>query len=155
MDTKIYKTQISITLEPIWHEDAPEIEVGVGNQIVKHTLTSTETFDFELQSESKTVELLVRFLNKKDSDTVPEKNLDKAVIVKAVKINGITDDRFVWTGCYEPLYPEPWYSQQALPPSKVLVGHNYLGWNGQWMLSVQIPAFRWMHQVLSLGWIYD
>jgi hypothetical protein len=97
----------------------------------------------------------VELLNKIDADTVPDKGLDKAVIIESVSFFGISDPKFAWTGVYEPKYPEPWYSEQAVRPDAVLKNHNYLGWNGVWSIQIQVPAFLWMHQLLGLGWIYN
>lgn len=154
MDT-VYNTSIALTLTPRWHIDPPEIIVRANDQSQRLLLTHTETFQFEFYSGPDDIVISVELLNKHDSDTVPEKNLDKAVIVDALLINGVDDERFVWAGEYRPRYPEPWYSEQAEPPSAVLKNHNYLGWNGVWSVRIQIPAFLWIHQLLGLGWVYD
>lgn len=154
MDTKLYKTTVSLLLIPIWHNDPPVIEVSVDDNTQKVSLTETGVFNFETHSLSDIV-VSVKFTNKHDNDTVIEKNLDKAVIIDSLTINGISDPKFVWAGEYWPDYPTLWYNQQIKKPPAVLTNHNYLGWNGTWLVRIQVPAFRWMHGVLGLGWTYD
>jgi hypothetical protein len=154
MDT-MYNTTIALTLSPVWHNDPPLVEMHIDGQTQQVNLTSTQTFNYQTQCYPKNLIVSVRLLNKKDSDTIPEKNLDKAVVVESLSINGITDPMFVWLGKYRPDYPEPWYSQQITKPQAVLDNQNYLGWNGVWSVDVEVPAFQWIHQKLGLGWIYD
>jgi len=153
MNTK-YKVQTRILLNPRWHSDAPQIRVGCGREIYNYVLYDQRWFDFEFDSDQSQETIAVEFLNKLDTDTVLEQNLDKAVIVEAVEFFGITDPQFVWAGEYRPRYPEPWASEQdQLEP--VLKHHNYLGWNGKWTLTFDVPVFTWMHKVQNLGWIYS
>jgi hypothetical protein len=102
-----------------------------------------------------TATLTVELLNKTDVDTVPDKGLDKAVIIESVSFFDIADDRFVWAGEYCPEYPEPWYSEQTVQPAPLLKSHTYLSWNGKWTLTFDLPVFTWIHRVQNLGWIYD
>ena len=155
MDTNLYNTDIALTLCPVWHNDPPLINVYVDDQVQHIVLKDTQTFNFKICSLSKNITVSVELLNKKDTDTIVEKNLDKAIIIDSISINGIADSRFVWAGEYRPDYPEPWFSQQQTVPPAVLKNHNYLGWNGTWVINIQVPAFLWMHQVLGLGWVYD
>lgn len=154
MDT-VYNTSIALTLTPQWHIDPPEIIIRVNDQNQQLLLKQTETFQFEFYSAPRDVLISVELINKQERDTVPEKNLDKAVIIDQLTINGISDPRFVWAGEYRPDYPEPWYSQQQDKPPALLTNHNYLGWNGIWNITIQVPAFLWMHRQLGLGWVYD
>jgi len=151
-----YPVKLAVTLRPIWHQDPPQIQIGVDNNLQFVTLEKLTTFNFEFDAQKK-VNLQVRFLNKTDQDTIVEQNLDKAVVVEAVSFFGISDPRFVWAGIYYPEYPEPWASQQLqqgkdLPAQ--LKSHNYLSWNGTWKLEFTVPVFTWMHQTQGLGWIY-
>jgi hypothetical protein len=155
MDTNLYNTEISLTLRPIWHNEPPELEITIDNQTQQIKLTDTQIFNFQTHSLPRNIVVSIKLINKKDSDVVPDKNLDKAVIIDMLTVNGISDSRFVWAGEYRPDYPEPWYSQQQDKPPALLKNHNYLGWNGVWAVSIQVPAFLWMHQLLGLGWIYD
>jgi hypothetical protein len=151
----MYNTTIALILSPVWHNNPPLVEVCIDDTVQQVELTETKTFNYQILSHPKDLVVSVTLLNKKDSDTIPERNLDKAVIVDSLTVNGITDSRFVWAGEYRPDYPEPWFSQQQTVPPAVLKNHNYLSWNGSWLINIQVPAFLWMHRVLGLGWVYD
>jgi hypothetical protein len=153
MTTK-FKIQTKILLKPVWHTDVPNIRVSAGNEVVNYNLYDPRWFEFEFNSNQPQETISVEFLNKKDTDTVLDKNLDKAVIVEAVDFFGIQDPKFVWAGIYVPHYPEPWASQQdSLMPE--LKNHNYLSWNGKWTLTFDVPVFTWIHKIQNLGWIYS
>ncbi|CAB4138224.1 hypothetical protein UFOVP328_417 [uncultured Caudovirales phage] len=152
MATK-YKVSAGILLEPRWHQDPPQICVTAGRERINYNLYDQRWFRFDFETDQAQEYITVEFLNKQNTDTVPEQGLDKAVIVRTVDFFGIQDPKFVWAGVYEPRYPEPWASQQTtLEP--VLKNYNYLGWNGKWTLTFDVPVFTWIHQVQNLGWIY-
>lgn len=155
MATELYSTKIDIHVTPVWHRDPPLISIAFDNQIYEHTVEHPTTYHFESLQKSGACVLQIEFYGKQDSDTVPEQALDKALIIDSVTVNGIAHEKILLQSQYQPRYPEPWYSQQAVKPSPVLMGHNYLGWNGIWTLDIKVPAFRWLHEVLDLGWIYD
>jgi hypothetical protein len=151
-----YPIKIAVTLRPIWHQDPPRIRIGIGNNLTKIDLRETATINFDFESDSQ-CELSVEFLNKQDTDTVPEQGLDKAVIVESVSFFGISDPKFVWAGVYTPNYPEPWATQQrsqGVALKQHLTQHNYLSWNGKWRLTFTVPVFTWIHKTQDLGWIY-
>jgi hypothetical protein len=151
-----YPVKLAVTVSPIWHVDAPEIQIGINDNLTPVKLTETTVFEFEFLAD-KDSELTIEFLNKIESDTVPNLNLDKAVVVETVSFFNISDPKFVWAGIYDPKYPEPWATEQknqniVLPNE--LKYHNYLGWNGVWRLQFTVPVFTWIHQIQDLGWIY-
>jgi hypothetical protein len=151
--TTTYPVKLAVTLRPVWHQDPPCVRLGIGKNLTEINLTETATINFEFEA-SQSCELTVELLNKQDSDTVPDLGLDKAVIIESISFFGIEDPRFVWAGVYEPRYPEPWYSQQTVKPPLTLKSHTYLGWNGKWTLTFDVPVFTWIHQTQDLGWIY-
>lgn len=153
MDTNLHTVRVEFSLSPVWHDEPPEIIVGLDENIIyAGKLFSCTTFKFEQSLTQDLHSLWVEFTNKKDSDT--QGNLDKAVIVEKIIFNNITDPKFVWEGSYQPIYPEPWASQQKnLKP--LLKSHTYLSWNGKWTLTFSVPIFTWIHKVQNLGWIYD
>lgn len=153
MGTNLYLLRAKFLLTPVWHDDPPEIIVGLDESIIyAGKLFATTAFNIDQQLELGEHSLWVEFTNKKDSDT--QGKLDKAVIVDSVIFNDISDPKFVWEGMYQPCYPEPWASQQNnLQP--ILKSHNYLGWNGKWTLTFDAPIFTWIHKTQNLGWIYD
>lgn len=151
----MYQLDCSVWLKPVWHNDPPLIKLGIDNNVEQISLTEPTEFKFNQTLDSGEHTLTIEFLNKIDSDTQFHLGLDKAVIVDKIVFFGINDPKFVWQGKYTPQYPERWVSQQSTPPSKILLMHNYLGWNGVWKLQFQLPIFTWIHQVQDLGWIYQ
>lgn len=152
MTTK-YPVELAVTLRPRWHQDPPRVRIGIDHNLREVDIENTVTLRFDVEL-ARTGTLTVELINKQDSDTVIEHNLDKAVIIESISFFGIEDPRFVWAGEYRPDYPEPWASEQTdLAP--VLKNHNYLGWNGKWTLTFDVPVFTWIHQVQNLGWIYS
>jgi len=145
-----YPVVIDIHLRSVWHDNPPEINIGINDNINRIVLTDDQVFHYEFDTD-KPVVLTVELLNKTDADTV--NGLDKAVIIESVSFFGISDSKFVWAGEYRPEYPEPWASQQhELKP--LLKNHTYLSWNGKWTLTFTVPVFTWIHQTQDLGWIY-
>ena len=148
-----YPVKMAVCLQPVWHNDPPEINIGINDNIQRIILRDNQTFHYEFTANNQAT-LLVELLNKTDADTIPDKGLDKAVVIKSVSFFDITDNRFVWAGEYYPKYPEPWYSEQTVKPEPLLKSHTYLCWNGKWTLTFDVPVFTWIHRVQNLGWIY-
>ena len=152
-----YPVKIDVHLRPIWHDNPPEINIGINDDIQRIILTDNQVFHYEFTA-NNTSTLTVELLNKTNADTVPDKGLDKAVVIESISFFGITHNRFIWQGVYEPNYPEPWATEQqdqgvVLKPQ--LTNQTYLAWNGKWRLTFTVPVFTWIHQVQNLGWIYD
>ena len=154
--TITYQVKLAVTLRPVWHNDPPQIRIGIDEVMSDMTLTDTTTVNFDVDAVEK-CKLTIEFLNKTDQDTVPDQNLDKAVLIESIDFFGISDPKFVWAGIYEPKYPEPWATQQrnlgvVLAPQ--ITNCTYLTWNGNWTLTFDVPVFAWIHKVQDLGWIY-
>ncbi len=148
-----YPVKLDIHLRSIWHDNPPEINIGIDDDIQRIILTDDQIFHYEFTADNTSI-LSVELLNKTDADTVPDSGLDKAVIIESVSFFGINDPRFAWSGEYRPNYPEPWHSEQLAKPAPLLKSHTYLGWNGKWTLTFDVPVFTWIHRVQNLGWIY-
>lgn len=150
-----YWTKIEVDIEPVWHDELPEIEISFAKQrLFLGALSERRTFEIQQRLPSGSYDLVIDFINKKDSDTDLSKGLDKAVIIRRVAINGLSDAKFIWAGIYRPRYPQMWLSQQTQPPAAELLAKDYLGWNGTWTLHLTCPVFSWIHRTLGLGWIY-
>lgn len=149
-----YPVKLDVHLRSVWHNNPPEINIGINDNIQKLILTDNRVFHYEFMADNRST-LTVELLNKTDADTIPDKGLDKAVIIKSVGFFDITDNRFVWAGEYCPSYPEPWYSEQTVKPESLLKNHTYLCWNGKWTLTFDVPVFTWIHKIQDLGWIYN
>ena len=152
--TTPYPVKVDIQLRPVWHDNPPEINIGINDNIQRIILKDNQTFHYEFTADNRAT-LTIELLNKTDADTIPDKGLDKAVVIESVSFFDIKDNRFVWLGEYCPEYPEPWYSEQTVKPNPLLKNHTYLGWNGKWTLTFTVPVFTWIHRVQNLGWIYD
>ena len=148
-----YPVKLDIHLRSIWHDNPPEINIGINDDIQRIILTDDQIFHYEFTADNTSI-LSVELLNKTDADTISDKGLDKAVIIESVSFFGINDPRFVWSGEYRPDYPEPWHSEQLAKPEPLLKNHTYLSWNGKWTLTFDVPVFTWIHRVQNLGWIY-
>jgi len=101
-----YPVELDIHLRSIWHNNPPEINIGINNDIQRIMLSKDQIFHYKFISDKSSI-ITVELLNKTDADTVPNKGLDKAVIIESVGFFGILDDRFIWLGEYCPEYPEP------------------------------------------------
>lgn len=153
MATTLHELHIQLELEPRWHQDPPWVTIQFRDQIQwQGALTHGRTFEMHSREPAGPASVTVEMTNKKDSDTVIDQGLDKAVIVKSVVFNGIRDPRFVWQGLYSPRYPVHMLKDR---PDPVLRYHDYLGWNGPWTLQFSVPIFTWIHQVRDLGWIHS
>lgn len=148
---------LAVTLRPVWHQEPPLIEISCGENVQTVNLDQPHTFNFDYRGAGLQT-LRIKFLNKKDSDTILSHGLDKYVVIEQVSFFGISDPRFIWIGEYRPLYPEPWASQQreaGNAPSEILNNTNTLTWNGEWKLEFCSPVFTWIHKLQKLGWIYS
>ena len=155
MATELYHTSINLDLEPVWYDDAPEIVVSFGTEVHKLCLQNPACLRFAAVLPPGEARLKIEFVNKRDGDTQPDQNLDKAVKVQSVTVNGITDPRFIYQSRYTPIYNPIWLDQQHSRPPAEISGATYLGWNGCWSLTIEVPAFVWIHKTLALGWIFQ
>ena len=149
MDTK-FNLELDLVIQPHWWRTRPIISYGIDNQLI-NTITVTNTCTIRIAYPFAPGEhsVWVKFENKDYNDCVMDQNLDMAVEIQAVTIEGMTLDRFRWAGEYHPDYPT-WLTDQ--PP--VIKSATYLGWNGKWTLTFTTPIFTWIHQLENLGWLY-
>lgn len=159
MDTKLYHLRAKLWLTPRSNNGDPKIRIMLDNNIIySGTLSISQCFDINYHLSKNDHQLSVEFFNKHDKDTNIITDLDKAVIIDRISFNDIESNQFVWQGIYEPVYPEPWATEQRIQGvvlRQQLKSHTYLGWNGKWTLTFSMPIFTWIHKVESLGWIYD
>lgn len=148
--------ELELVLAPVWHDDPPRVQVWCHDQRRDLVLDHVHNLSFSFQAQGQQT-LAIDFYNKTDSDSQPDRGLDKAVIIQSISFFGITDPRFIWVGHYQPQYPEPWASQQraqGLVLDPVLTNVDRMGWNGRWWLDFDLPIFTWIHNLQNLGWIY-
>ena len=142
--TTTYPVKMAVTLRPV---DLPNVRIGINGDLFLLQLDKTETINFEFESDDS-CELTVELI---------DKTAQEAVVIESVSFFDIEDPKFAWAGVYTPVYPEPWATEQqdqgvVLKPH--LCPHTYLGWNGKWTLTFDLPVFTWIHRVQNLGWIY-
>ena len=144
-------TRIDIKLSPVMFNRAPTVRIGIGNDLHDIILTKPTWFHWSIdQLQDTSIILTVEQYGKTNKDTIPEQQLDTAIVIEEVKLNGLTSPKFAWAGVYRPEYP-------AHYPNKIpeLTNLNYLGWNGVWTLKLTVPIYTWIHKIENLGWIYD
>lgn len=157
MDTRLYRLRAQVWLTPVIGIESPVIKIDFNQQrIFDGALTHPRCFDIDCELPAGVQTLQIKFDNKTIENSLP--GTDMAVIIDRVVFNDIESPKFAWAGVYEPRYPEPWASEQQalgqiLEPK--LTNHTYLGWNGTWSLQFTTPIFTWIHQLQSLGWIYQ
>lgn len=150
MDT-IYNLQTEIDIKPIYWRTIPVVRFGI-NDIHLQTVSISSNIKFYVNEQLKigTHYIWLEFVNKDYNDCQLEKNLDMAVEIESVTIEGMTLDRFKWAGLYYPEYPENYNDKQT-----VIESATYLGWNGKWVLPFTTPIFTWIHKLENLGWLYE
>ena len=139
-----YPVKLSVTLRPV---DLPNVRIGINGDLFPIVLDQTNTIHFEFES-ADTSNLTVELV---------DKTAQEAVVIESVSFFGIEDPKFAWAGVYEPIYTEPWASEQqdqGVVLKQHLCPHTYLGWPGKWTLTFDVPVFTWVHKVQNLGWIY-
>lgn len=148
-----------ICLKAVFNETQPHVIVRIDDDVIYQGFIDEEHYiDFSQDIDAGKHKLIIDFDNKVLTDRDIAQALDMAVVVDHIEFFGITSQKFVWNGLYDPIYPEPWASEQrekgiTLRPR--LTACNYLGWNGRWSLAFTAPIFTWIHQVEELGWIYN
>ena len=153
----MHRFDCRIFLQTIWWKDPPEIALALNDSVIfQGALEQDRDFSIHRNLPNGIHRLCLTLFNKVDADTVHNK--DKAVIVQAVDFFGLRSPHFVWRGQYQPIYPEPWATQQKTKGvilDQTLQGHNRISWNGTWFLEFSSPIFTWIHQAHDLGWIHE
>ena len=97
--------------------------------------------------------LTVKLINKDDTELC-RFGRDMIIGIESVRVQHY-DHEFSIYSEYEPVYPEPWYSEQKTAgtiPSPI-IHSNYIGWPGEWRLQISLPVYRWIHNMTSQGWL--
>lgn len=153
MDIKSFNFEILLEIDPIMESVPPHCIVKLDDCTIADLFLKKSIFiKHETLLGSGPHCISVQLVDKSDLDTI------QALKIKNIKINGISDPKFVWQGIYRPDYPEPWATQQrnqGIELSSEITNGDYLGWNGTWTLEFLSPVFTWIHQIKDLGWIYD
>lgn len=151
-------TVVDICLKPVYWQDYPEIEIRWDSDVLfRGELDHGHIKTFRVNGSPGDHRLNVEFYNKRNGDTVVDRDLDKAVIINSVAFEGMLFDSFMHAARYWPQYPDSYRDtcrQQDINLESNIVS-NYLGWNGVWVLPVCFPIFTWIHETENLGWIYE
>jgi hypothetical protein len=148
---------IGLVLEPVYWDDPPDVRIEFNKTVlINNSFTTAQQFNWKLPAEDQN-RLSVFFLNKKDQDTVD--NLDKAVIIKEISLEGLSYPSFMHCSRYQPDYSTGYY-QYAKENNIVVesvIHANYLGFNGEWFFEFTWPTFTWIYETETngRGWIYE
>lgn len=140
MVAKTFTVDIEIKLTPIGN---PKCRVSLGDQCRDLTIDHEQSINISYQG-CDDIKLMIEHYDKSDDDPTT------ALVISQIKINNISEYKFVYQGIYYPKYPMHLINNQAILPHQ-----NYLGWNGVWILELTLPIYTWIHKTLDLGWIYD
>lgn len=148
---------LGLLIDALYWADPPEIQIKFNQNILfSGTLTKIQKFNWALPAQDQN-RLSVFFLNKKDSDTVD--NLDKAVIIKSIELEGLNYPTFMYCSQYRPEYSDGYYryAKENNIVVEPLIHSNYVGFNGEWFLEFTWPTFTWIYETetQSGGWIYE
>lgn len=144
-----YLTDFAITVEPVYDELPPRVQLGLDYELETVELLAPHTCVYGLNLSEGAHCITVSLVDKPRNDRV------QAVKITRIEFEGISTSNMYWAGQYYPTYPQPWLSQQTVQPAACLQGCDYLGWNGTWRLEFTVPIFTWIHRLENLGWIYQ
>lgn len=154
MDIKSFDVSIKVEVNPIWHSDPPRISYGINNNLRELVIKKNQILNIKSRLPIGKHTLYINFINKLDSDCIPDQKLDKQIHIGKITIDGYSTSKFNHLSEYRPIYPEPWFSQQLTVPPEVHFSPTILGLNGEWSLNFYSPVFPWIHKIEDLGWIW-
>lgn len=160
MDIKrSYGVTVDVHLKSLYWKRYPTVKVSLNGQVKDVTVDKDMTVSFVTEAQQGDLfTLSIEHYGKIPDDHDTINNLDTAVIVDRITLNGIDSRRFVWEGIYEPQYDESYveeYRRNGIELQSKIRYCNYLGWNGVWSMQFTAPVFTWIHNLENLGWIYD
>jgi hypothetical protein len=151
----IYTADIKLFLTGQFSVCEPMVKININHRTIK-TVPVNGSVQLELQIPSQPAgECLFSlvFFNK-DYSEFEKYNKDMMINIDKIVLQDYPYD-FSKHGIYIPEYPKLWAQQQrdlgnVLPPK---ICSNYLGWNGEWQLNLEMPVYRWIHKTVNLGWL--
>lgn len=146
-------TTVDIFLNSVYFDRVPTGTLSVNDKIVDLRIDQPITFSYKFNlDKDSTISIIIDQFGKTNKDT--QGDLDTAIIIEKILINGLESPKFAWAGVYTPDYPAHYIKQNPTAKPQ-LTNINYLGWNGRWQLDISVPAFTWIHKLENLGWIYE
>lgn len=156
---RTYGVTVDVHLKAVFWKRSPTVRISLNDKVKELTLDCDTVVSFVAEAtKDQTFILGVEHYGKTASDHDVNNNLDTAVIVERIQLNGLSSDRFIWQGQYTPCYDQDYITDQkrcGIELEPILKNCNYLGWNGLWQLEFTAPVFTWVHKIEDLGWIYD
>lgn len=151
----MYTADIKLLLTSQYTDTVPVVTVKV-NQVVTNIVSVEGPTVIRLQTQPQMpgpCVLSIVFSNK-DYSEFEKYAQDMMVTVDQVLVQDYEFD-FSGHSVYHPIYPEPWATQQKDLGNILLpkIHSNYLGWNGEWQLNLEMPIYRWIHKTVNLGWL--
>lgn len=153
----MHKLDFKLNLKGLYCKEYPYISAGLDNEILYEGLVKEKAeIKQNILLPNGTHNLWIILKNKTNDNTTH--NCDQAVIIENIEFEDISLPRFIWAGEYEPIYPEPWATEQkdlgkTLEP--IIKSTDYIGFNGKWNLQFTTPIFTWIHKLENLGWIFN
>lgn len=122
------------------------------NAELKNDANQTEYFEFDVSVVEGPNKLIIEFVNKTDSDTVLDADgnivQDLLLNIDSVEIDDIELGSLMWSlSEYRPNYPEKYKTkmlQSGQDLNESIKNCVNLGWNGQWILPFDSPAYIWL-----------
>lgn len=156
---RTYGVTVEIYLKAVSWNRHPTVKVSLNDEVKDLVLDRDTVVSFVKEAnKDDTLVLSVEHWGKTSDDHNLMEDLDTAVIVDRIVLNGIESPRFIWQGLYTPHYDVDYIEdckRRGVELEPVLKNCNYLGWNGTWKLEFSAPVFTWIHKIENLGWIYD
>jgi hypothetical protein len=155
MTDRLFSMDFAINLKSQYTHTPPDIHLKFDN----HTIYQGPLLEdrrFEYQSPllpAGTYRIALDFSNKDDSENLTY-GKDMMVGIDQLLIENQKTNFGLYSN-YRPDYSVHWY-RENLEKGVILeevLKSNYLGWNGTWYLDIELPIFRWIHKVTSMGWL--
>ena len=150
-----FSAHIDLKLHSQYTETVPVISVKFADRVVwDGAVDNTMTLGIDTGELAPGNYWLSFVFENKDESEQQRFGKDMMVGVESVRVQRY-DHEFAIHSEYEPVYPEPWYTQQkeaGTPPPRV-IHSNYIGWPGEWRIQIGLPVYRWIHAMTSQGWL--
>jgi hypothetical protein len=151
----MYTADVELFLTGQFTATVPTIKLDINDRTVKVVPVDGSTI-IKLQTppqESGDCLISLKFFNK-DYGEFEKYNKDMMINIEKVVVQNYDYD-FSRHGTYLPDYPKLWAQQQLDQGNTLLprIFSNYLGWNGEWQLNIEMPVYRWIHRTVNLGWL--
>jgi len=152
--SELETVEFKITLDSIWHNDAPKYEILLDNESIDSGVVIEKNSDeqekvilFKRDLEEGSYTLKIRLLDKLPKHTPVDKNgniiADQLLNIKQIEIDEIELDHLFYSlgEFYKQTQTNnnlPVYSNE--PESEKYIN---LGWNGEYRLKFSVPTYMW------------